>query len=167
MHDVRMPLIQLTGLRRMAITLLGDRKRHDACHRQSHARNQSPGIFAGHFRRQHRADDAVIGAGAGTNGNGIKTTLRGERIAGIRTAQACADDAPVQSPVCKQVVDHDRLVRPVERPDSEVDDARGDPGTVVIRATDWSGEAAQVGVGKAQMALNRVEIRDFPPSALT
>jgi hypothetical protein len=48
-----------------------------------------------------------------------------------------------------------------------VDDARRDPRTVVIRAVDLAGEPAKVGIREAQMALNRVETRDFSPSALT
>ena len=119
------------------------------------------GLLSRDFSLQHRADDAVFGAGAGTNGNGVEAILRGQRIARVRTAQARADDAPIRRAGGKQIVDDDSLMRPVKRADAEVDDAGRDPRAVVIRAADLAGKPAEVGVREAQIALNRVGIADF------
>ena len=99
--------------------------------------------------------------GTGTNGHRIKTVLRGEGVARIRTSQAGADDSPIHGALGKKVVDHHRLVGAVERADSKVDDARFDPGAVVTGAADLAGEPIEAGVREAQIALYRVKTGDF------
>ena len=161
MNDIGMLLVQFAGLRRVAVALFGDRERNDPRRRIGHACDQARGVFSRHLGLEHRADDAVFGAGAGTNGNRIEVVLRGEGIARVRTPQACADDAPIRCAAGKKVVDHHRLVGPVKRADSEMNDARPDPRAVVTGAVDLAGKAVEAGIGEAQIALYRVEIRDF------
>ena len=84
------------------------------------------GFSRGDFGIEHRADDPVIGARAGTNGDRVETILRGEGVARIRTAQAGADDSPIRGAAGEEIVDDDRLVRAVERADSEMNDAGRD-----------------------------------------
>ena len=57
------------------------------------------------------------------------------------------------APDGEQVVDHDRLVRAVERADSEMDDAGRDPCPVVTGAADMAREPVEIGVREAQIGL--------------
>ena len=92
----------------------------------------------------------MIGARAGTNGESIETVLRGEGVARLRAARAGADDSPIGGAGRKQVVDHHRLVRPVERADPEVNDAGCDAGAILGRAPDLAGKPIQVGRREAE-----------------
>ncbi len=93
----------------------------------------------------------MFGAGAGANGNRVEAILRREGLLRVRTSKAGADDSPIRCAGGKQVVDHDRLVRPVEGADAEVDDARRDPRSVVTGAADMAGKPIEVDVGEAQI----------------
>ena len=126
MNDVGMTFVEIAGLRGVTVTLLGHRQRDDARGRVGQPRNQLPGFPGGDFGGENRADDPVIGARAGANGKRVEAVLRGEGIARLRTAQAGPDDSPFRGPAGKEVVDHHRLVRPVKRADSEMNDARRD-----------------------------------------
>ena len=97
----------------------------------------------------------MVGPRAGANGEGVEAVLRGEGIAGFRTAQAGPDDSPFRSATRKEVVDHHRLVRPVEGTDSEMDDARRDARAVIGRTPDLAGKSVELGVGQAKIAVFR------------
>ena len=153
MNDVGMTLVEIAGLRRVAVALLGDRQRDDARGRIGHARDQRGGFLGGDFACENRADDPVLGARAGTNGDRVEAILRGEGIARIRTAQAGADDSPIRGATGEEVVDHDRLVRPVERADSEMNDARRDARAVIGRTADLAGKPVEAGVREAKIAV--------------
>src|SRR6476646_6555698 len=105
-----MIFVQVAGLRRVTIALLGDRQRNDTRGRVGQARDQRGGFLVGDFACEYRTDDPVIGARAGANGEGVKAILRGEGIARLRTAQAGPDDSPIGGTTREEVVDHYRLV---------------------------------------------------------
>ena len=155
MNDVGMIFVQVAGLRRVTVALLGDRQRDDARGRVGEARDQRGGFLVGDFACENRADDPVIGARAGTNGEGVEAILRGEGIARLRTAQAGPDDSPIRGATRKEVVDHHRLVRPVERANSEMNDARRDARAVIGRTPDLAGKPIEVGSREAQIAVFR------------
>jgi hypothetical protein len=93
-NDIGMLCVELAGLRRVAIALLGDGQRDDARGGIGHPRDQARGIGRRDKRIEHRTDNPVFGAGAGTNGQRIEAILRDEGVARVRTSQAGADDAP-------------------------------------------------------------------------
>ena len=155
MNDVGMIFVEVAGLRRVTVTLLGDRQRDDTRGRVGQARDQRRGFLLGDFACEDRTDDPVLGARAGTNGQRVEAILRGEGIARFRTAQAGSDDSPVRRATCKEVVDHHRLVCPVERANSEVNDARRDARPVIGRTPDMAGKFVEVGVGQAEIAVFR------------
>ena len=150
-----MIFVQVAGLRRVAVALLGDRQRDDTRGRVGEARDQRGGFLLGDFACEDRTDDPVIGARAGTNGKGVEAILRGERIARFRTAQAGADDSPVRRTTSKEVVDHHCLVCPVERTNPEMNDTRRDGRAVIGRASDLAGKPMQVGIREAKVAVFR------------
>ena len=96
MDDVGMVGVEFAGLRRVAIAFLGDRQRDDARGGIGHARDQLRGIVLRDFRLQHRADDPMLRAGAGANGDRVETILRGEGVVRVRTSKAGADDSPIR-----------------------------------------------------------------------
>ena len=93
-HDIGMPLVEIAGLRRVAIALLGDRERDDANGGIGHPLDQCCRLFARDDAVEQRADDAMLGAFGGAHGDRVEMILRGEGVARLRTAQARADDAP-------------------------------------------------------------------------
>ena len=110
----------------------------------------------------------MLGTRAGANGDRVETVLRSERVVGVRTSQAGADDSPIRGAGGEKVVDDDGLVRPVEGADAEMNDAGRDPGAVIGRAADGAGEPVEAGVREAQIGPS-IELKaDFQPvSALT
>jgi hypothetical protein len=164
-NDIGMLFVEFAGLRRVTIALLGDGQRDDARGGIGHARDQTCRVGGRDDDLKHRADNPVLGAGAGTNGYRIEAVLRDEGVACVRTSQAGADDAPIRCAPSEKVVDHDRLVRPVKGPDSKMNDARPDTRAVVIRAADLAREPGEAGVREAQMALYRVGMDEFRPLA--
>ena len=161
MNDVGMMLVQVAGLRRVTVALLGDRQRDDARGRVGEAGDQLPWFLGGDFACENRADDPVIGARAGANSEGVEAVLRSEGIARFRTAQAGPDDSPIRRAICKEVVDHHRLVGPVERANPEMNDARRDARAVIGRTPDLAGEPMQVGIRETEIAVFRAGRRDF------
>src|SRR5437899_6200 len=76
-----------------------------------------------------------------------------ERLSHDRTVKGAAP--PIRSATRKEVVDHHRLVRPVEGTDSEMDDARRDARAVIGRTPDLAGKSVELGVGQAKIAVFR------------
>src|SRR5439155_3941610 len=101
------------------------------------------------FACENRTDDPVIGARAGANGEGVEAILRGEGITRFRTAQAGSDNSPIRRATRKEVVDHHRLMGPVERANAEMNDARRDARAVIGGTPDIAGKSVEVGVGQA------------------
>ena len=124
------------------------------------------GILARDLDVEDRADHPVIGACAGANGNGVETILRGEGVARLRTAQAGADDAPIRCATARQVVDDDGLMRPVERADAEMNDARRDAANGRRPGGGCRPEAGRGWRSRGANARFRSD-RDFSPSRLT
>src|SRR5205085_11003780 len=124
-------------------------------------------VFVADFHAEDRADHTGLGARAGANRNGIETILLGERVAGVGVAQARADDAPFGGAGGEQVVDDNRLMRPVKCADAEMNDAGFDGGSIVAGPTDAGWEPIDGGVGEAQNASNRGLKREFSADALT
>ncbi len=108
----------------------------------------------------------MIGARAGANGKRVEAVLRGEGIARLRTAQAGPDDSPFRGPAREEVVDHHRLVRPVERADSEMNDARRDARTVIGRTPDVAGSRSRLALTGANRRLSDRKA-GFSPFRLT
>jgi hypothetical protein len=156
-----MMLVEIAGLRRVTIALFGDRQRHDAGGRIGQARNQLPRFLFGDFACEDRADDPVIGARAGANGEGVEAILRGEGIARVRTAQAGPDNSPIGGAICKEVVNYHRLVCAVERANSEMNDARRDARAVIGRTPDLAGEPLKAGIREPEIALFGATNRGF------
>ena len=78
-----------------------------------------------------------------------------------RTPQAGADDSPIRGAAGEKIVDHDRLVCPVKRADSEMNDAGRDAGAVIGRTADLAGKPVEAGVRQAQIVLFRAGTGDF------
>ena len=93
-HDIRMALVEIAGLRRVAIAFLGDGERDDADGGIGHPLDQRCRLLARDDAVEQRADHAVLGAFGGAHGDSVEMILRGEGVARIRAAQARADDAP-------------------------------------------------------------------------
>src|SRR6187399_1829441 len=155
MNDVGMCFVEVAGLRRVAIALFSDRQRDDAGGRVGQSCEQRGWSLTGDFAGKNRTDDPVLGARAGTNGQGVEAILRGEGIARPRTAQTGPDDSPITGTARKEVVDHHRLVRPVERANSEVNDARRDARAIISRSPNLARKPIEVGSREAEIAVVR------------
>src|SRR4051812_27159052 len=145
-----MPLVEIAGLRRVAIALLGDGEGDDANGGIGHSLDQSCRALACDHAVEQRTDDAVLGAFGRTDGNRIEMILRGEGVACVRAAQARADDAPRWGAGCKTIVDDDGLVGAMKRAKAEMHDAGGDARTVVGRAADAGWQLIEIGAAKAR-----------------
>ena len=122
MHDIGMRLVQFAGGGVMAIAFFRHRQRDDFDILMRHGGNQGLRILCCHQRLLDRADH-LIGRGIGTaHRNGIKPVLRGQRIARVGRAQTGTDNAPSQIARGQHLFGIDRLMRAVERPQTEMDD---------------------------------------------
>jgi hypothetical protein len=120
---VRVVLAQRPGGGVVAIALLGHRQADDAHGRIAHSLEQRLGIGGRDEELAHGAHDPEPLAGAGPDRQGVEPVLGAERVAGVGGTQARAADRPVGLAGREAVVEIDRLVRPVEGPDAEMDDA--------------------------------------------
>ena len=143
-----MPLVEIAGLRRVAIALFGYRQRDDANGRISHPLDQRGRLLARHNAVEQRADDAMLGAFSGAHGDCVKMILRGEGIARIGAARACADDAPGGATRGKAIVDDDSLVGAMKRAETKMHNAGRDARTVIGRAADGRWHLVEIGVTK-------------------
>ena len=115
-----------------AIGFFGHRRADDANGGIGHARHERGGTFGRDGQVQDRPDNAGLLVLAVAFHHGIKTVLRGERIARCGTAERRADDPPIRLAGGETAVDIDGLVGTMEVADAEMDDARRYRCAVVI-----------------------------------
>jgi hypothetical protein len=83
---------------------------------------------------KNRADDAGAVTVRPALQDCVERVLRRERIPHVRPTQTHADDAPCALARCQAIVRVDRLVRAVERAETEMHDPAGNASPVVGRA---------------------------------
>lgn len=145
-----MPLVEIAGLRRVAIALLGDGERDDAGGGIGHPLDQGRRLLACDDTVEQRADDAVLGALRGAYRNRVEMILRGEGVARVRAAQARPDNAPGWAARGKAIVDDDGLMRAMKRAETQMHDAGRDAREVVGRAADGRRQPVEIGPGKTR-----------------
>ncbi len=124
------------GGRVVAVALLGDGQGHDRDRRIAQAPQQRFRILRRDQHLPDGADDLQAFAFGAAHRQGIKSILRRQRIAHRGRAQACADDAPAPVAGTEHGLGVHRLMRALERPDAEMDDAVRHGAAIVSRARD-------------------------------
>ena len=145
-----MTLVELVRRGGVAIALLGDGQRHDAGVGRRQRGEQGFGVLRRHEQARDGPDHPEALARAVAHRERVEPVLRRERVARVRGAERCAEDAPTGGALGQRGVGVGRHVGAVEGADPEVDDAGAERRTVVGGAGDRSRETSERGVGEAR-----------------
>ena len=134
--QLRIAFVERASRRVELISLLGHGQGDDMRFRRRQRRQQRIGLFRRDDHLLHRADHLRAIGHAIAHQHRVEPILRRHLVAHAGRSQRRGDDAPAQVARIQRLLEHHRLMRPVEGADAQMHDAAAHRPAVIARPRD-------------------------------